>query len=85
MSIAQGGTLGRLHHALYEQAHEMAGKGASPTMALVDSQSVKGGRGALTMPLRGPEKAQEAALAISEYLSPLAQGARPRAPEPAAA
>jgi transposase len=36
------GTLRRLHHALYEQAREMAGKEASPTTALVDSQSVKG-------------------------------------------
>ena len=36
------GTLGRLHHALYEQAREMAGKEASPTTAIVDSQSVKG-------------------------------------------
>src|SRR5215210_9316068 len=36
------GTLGRLHHALYEQAREMVGKEASPTTALVDSQSVKG-------------------------------------------
>lgn len=36
------GTLGRLHHALYEQARELAGKEASPTTAIVDSQSVKG-------------------------------------------
>ena len=36
------GTLGRLHHALSEQAREMAGKEASPTTAIVDSQSVKG-------------------------------------------
>ena len=36
------GTLGRLHHALFEQAREMAGKEASPTTAIVDSQSVKG-------------------------------------------
>ena len=36
------GTLGRLHHGLYEQAREMAGKEASPTTAIVDSQSVKG-------------------------------------------
>ena len=36
------GTLGRLHHALDEQAREMAGKEASPTTAIVDSQSVKG-------------------------------------------
>ncbi len=36
------GTLRRLHHALYEQAREMAGKDASPTTAIVDSQSVRG-------------------------------------------
>jgi len=36
------GTLSRLHHALYEQARELAGKEASPTTAIVDSQSVKG-------------------------------------------
>jgi transposase len=36
------GTLPRLHHALYEQARELAGKEASPTTAIVDSQSVKG-------------------------------------------
>ena len=36
------GTLGRLHHALDEQARAMAGKEASPTTAIVDSQSVKG-------------------------------------------
>ena len=36
------GTLSRLHHAVYEQAREMVGKEASPTTAIVDSQSVKG-------------------------------------------
>ena len=36
------GTLARLHHALYEHARELAGKEASPTTAIVDSQSVKG-------------------------------------------
>lgn len=35
------GTLGRLHHDLYEQAREKVGKEASPTLAIVDSQSVK--------------------------------------------
>src|SRR3982750_3499684 len=29
-------------HALYEQARELAGQEASPTTAIVDSQSVKG-------------------------------------------
>ena len=46
---AWDGTLGRLHHALFVQAREQAGKAASPTVAIVDSQSVKsaekGGRG----------------------------------------
>ena len=36
------GTLSRLHPALSEQARERAGKEASPTTAIVDSQSVKG-------------------------------------------
>jgi transposase len=36
------GTLARLHHALYVQARELAGKEASPTAAILDSQSVRG-------------------------------------------
>lgn len=36
------GTLARLHHALSVQARELAGKEASPTVAIIDSQSVKG-------------------------------------------
>ena len=35
------GVLDRLHFALYQQARELAGKDASPTAAIVDSQSVK--------------------------------------------
>ena len=45
------GTLGRIHHALYVQCREQAGRDASPTAAIVDSQSVKSaekGRPALT-------------------------------------
>jgi transposase len=38
---ARDGTLGRLHHALFVQVREQAGKEASPTAAIVDSQSVK--------------------------------------------
>ena len=38
---ARDGTLGRLHHALFVQAREQAGKEASPTAAIIDSQSVK--------------------------------------------
>jgi len=35
------GTLGRLHHALYVLCREQAGREASPTAAIIDSQSVK--------------------------------------------
>ena len=35
------GTLRRLHHALFVQAREQAGKEASPSAAIIDSQSVK--------------------------------------------
>jgi transposase len=37
------GTLGRLHHALYVLCREQAGREASPTAAIIDSQSVKSG------------------------------------------
>ena len=36
------GTVQRLHHALYVQCREQAGREAGPTAAIVDSQSVKG-------------------------------------------
>ena len=35
------GTLGRIHHTLYVQCREQAGQDASPTAAIIDSQSVK--------------------------------------------
>ena len=35
------GTLDRLHHALYVRCREQAERGASPTAAIIDSQSVK--------------------------------------------
>src|SRR5215213_4760327 len=36
------GTLERIHHALYVRCREQAGRDASPTAAVIDSQSVKG-------------------------------------------
>src|SRR3954452_13341617 len=39
---AWDGTLRRLRHALFVQVRERAGKEASPTAAIIDSQSVKG-------------------------------------------
>ena len=35
------GTLDRIHHALYVKCREKAGRDASPTAAIIDSQSVK--------------------------------------------
>lgn len=35
------GTLERIHHALYVQCRELAGRDASPSAAIIDSQSVK--------------------------------------------
>jgi transposase len=34
-------TLDRIHHALYVRCREQAGREASPTAAIIDSQSVK--------------------------------------------
>jgi transposase len=36
------GTLGRIHQALYVACREVAGRQASPTVAIIDSQSVRG-------------------------------------------
>jgi transposase len=37
------GTLERIHHALYVKCREQASREASPTVAIIDSQSVKSG------------------------------------------
>jgi transposase len=36
------GTLERVHHSLYVQVRERAGREASPTLAIIDAQSAKG-------------------------------------------
>ena len=36
------GTIERIHHELYVQSREQAGREASPTIAIVDAQSAKG-------------------------------------------
>ena len=47
------GTLDRMHHALYEACREQAGRAASPTACIIDSQSVKsaekGGRASIRL------------------------------------
>ncbi len=56
---AWDGTLRRLHHALFVQAREQMGKEASPTVAIIDSQSVKGAeKGALASTRRATTRAR---------------------------
>jgi transposase len=56
---AWDGTLRRLHHALSVQAREGAGREASPTVAIIDSQSVKGAeKGALASTRRATTRAR---------------------------
>jgi transposase len=46
-------TLDRLHHALYVACREQAGCKASPTAAIIDSQSVKSAEKATVMAVKG--------------------------------
>jgi transposase len=56
---AWDGTLRRLHHALFVQAREQMGKEASPTVAIIDSQSVRSAeKGALAPTRRATTRAR---------------------------
>src|SRR4051794_28639501 len=56
---AWDGTLRRLHHALFVQVREQADKEASPTAAIIDSQSVKSAeKGGRTLIRRGTTRAR---------------------------
>jgi transposase len=62
------GTLERIHHALYVEVREIAGREASPTTAIIDSQTAKGAvKGGLRSIRRGtmPARRWSAASAIS--------------------
>jgi transposase len=62
------GTLDRIHHALYVQCREQAARAASPTAAIIDSQSVKGaekGGPASTAPASTRARRSRARSAIS--------------------
>lgn len=53
------GTLERIHHALYIAVREQAGHEASPTTAIIDSQSAKGAqKGALRLIPRAMTRAR---------------------------
>jgi transposase len=58
------GTLERLHHALYVAAREHAGREASPTAAIIDSQSAKAAqKGALRSTRRALMRARRSRVA----------------------
>jgi transposase len=58
------GTLERIHHALYAAVREQAGREASPTTAIIDSQSVKGAqKGGLARPAGGGDQSIKSAVA----------------------
>jgi len=57
------GTLDRIHHALYAKCREEAGREASPSAAIIDSQSVKaaekGGPRSIRMAMTRARKSRE--------------------------
>jgi transposase len=53
------GTLERIHHGLYVAVREQAGREASPTAAIIDSQSAKAAqKGAVRLTRRGTTRAR---------------------------
>ena len=64
------GTLERIHHTLYVAVREREGREASPTAAIIDSQSVKGAqKGALRSTLRATMRARKSRAASGTFLS----------------
>src|SRR6187455_743319 len=58
------GTLERIHHALYVAQREEEGREASPTVAIIDSQTAKGSqKGGLGLILRGTTRARRSRVA----------------------
>jgi hypothetical protein len=58
------GTLERIHHALYVAVREEEGREASPTVAIIDSQSAKGAqKGGLGLILRATTRARRSRVA----------------------
>src|SRR6204780_4850199 len=58
------GTLERIHHALYVAVREKEGREASPTAAIIDSQSAKGAqKGGLRSILRATTRARRSRVA----------------------
>src|SRR6266496_5433846 len=78
------GTLQRIHHALYEQCREQAQREASPTAAIIDSQSVKSaekdamGRAARTMAPSSLQRINGAPHATAERFEQIPRNSRTR-------
>src|SRR5215472_15328628 len=64
------GTLERIHHALYVAVREQAGREASPTRAIIDSQSAKGAqKGGPRSTRRASIRARRSAVASATFWS----------------
>ena len=64
------GTLERVHHALYVAVREQAGREASPTTAIIDSQRAKGAqKGGLRSIRRALMRARRLRVASGTFLS----------------
>ena len=64
------GTLERIHHALYVAVREQAGREASPTTAIIDSQSAKGAqKGGLCSMLQATTRVRRSRAASGTYSS----------------
>jgi transposase len=63
-------TLDRIHHALYVQCREQAGRDATPTVGIIDSQSVKSAEkgGPRTRMVLMPERGSKAKSAMSSSI-----------------
>jgi transposase len=78
------GTLQRIHHALYDQCREQAQREASPTAAIIDSQSVKSaekdamGRAARTMAPSSLQRINGAPHATAERFEQIPRNSRTR-------
>ena len=78
------GTLQRIHHALYEQCREQAQREASPSAAIIDSQSVKSaekdamGRAARTMAPSSLQRINGAPHATAERFEQIPRNSRTR-------
>ncbi len=66
----RNGTLDRMHHDLYVQCREHAGRNASPTAAIIDSQSVKSAeKGGPALTRRATTRARRSKAASGTSLS----------------